>query len=65
MSDGSVRLLDPPDNREELVRGLVAQDLVPTTVVEEGQSLEEYFLSVVDHTAQPADVSEKKENDRV
>lgn len=65
MSDGSVRLLDPPDNREKLVRGLVAQDLVPTTVVEEGQSLEEYFLSVVDHTAQPADVSEKKENDRV
>jgi len=29
------------------VRGLVARDLVPTTIAEEGQSLEEYFLAVI------------------
>ena len=47
MADGAVRLLDPPPDREALVRGLVARDLVPTTIAEEGQSLEEYFLSVI------------------
>ncbi|WP_273119185.1 ATP-binding cassette domain-containing protein [Actinomyces dentalis] len=47
MADGAVRLLDPPPDREALVRGLVARDLVPTTIAEEGQSLEEYFLAVI------------------
>ena len=47
LEDGTVRLLDPPSDREALVRGLVARDLVPTTIAEEGQSLEEYFLSVI------------------
>lgn len=47
MADGAVRLLDPPPDREALVRDLVARDLVPTTIAEEGQSLEEYFLAVV------------------
>lgn len=47
MADGAVRLLDPPPDREVLVCDLVARDLVPTTIAEEGQSLEEYFLAVV------------------
>ena len=47
LEDGTVRLLDPPSDREALVRGLVARDLVPTTIAEEGQTLEEYFLSVI------------------
>ncbi|MFC2361252.1 MAG: ABC transporter ATP-binding protein, partial [Actinomyces dentalis] len=47
MADGAVRLLDPPPDREALVCDLVARDLVPTTIAEEGQSLEEYFLAVI------------------
>lgn len=47
MADGTVRLHTPPEDREALVRSLVARDLVPTMVVEASLSLEEYFLSVI------------------
>ncbi|GAA2184277.1 ABC transporter ATP-binding protein [Brooklawnia cerclae] len=49
MPDGSVRIARATqgDDREALVRGLVARDVVPTTLAPHTETLESYFLSVI------------------
>ncbi len=47
MSDGTVRVSDPPDDLVPVVKQLVDRNIVPTTLAVQGQTLEEYFLSVI------------------
>ncbi|PMC74314.1 ATP-binding cassette domain-containing protein [Brachybacterium sp. UMB0905] len=51
LPDGTVRLVDRADQPEQVLRELVARDVWPTHLAQQGESLESYFLSVVGGSA--------------